>query len=259
MRSNDKGKVMSLHSFEPDVASEVGVNAAVIYQNIVFWCEKNAANDRHIHDGLAWTYNSTRAFAEMFPYLTGDQVRRAIERLVEKGYIAIGNFNETAYDRTRWFCDLRQVHLASVPNGSGENAEPIPDSKPYTKPDTKRAREFEPSLFSEEDQPKQRIETARSIEEKFNEFYKAYPKKVGPDAARKNFAKAVKGGADPDEIIAGARRYADWLATGGPRDFRPNPKNPQGWLTEGRWKDDLQEDKPARTHRLRENWAGVER
>lgn len=112
---------------------------------------------------------------------------------------------------------------------------------------------------AQEPQPKPMVEKAKIIEEKFKEFYKVYPKKVGPDAAQKNFAKAVKGGADPDEIIAGARRYADWLASGGPRDFRPNPKNPQGWLTEGRWKDDLQEDKPARTHRLRENWAGVER
>ena len=33
-----------MHSFDPMVAERVGVNAAVIYQNFLFWCEKNKAN-----------------------------------------------------------------------------------------------------------------------------------------------------------------------------------------------------------------------
>ena len=37
---------MSMHSFDPEIAKKVGVNAAVIYQNIIFWTEKNAANKK---------------------------------------------------------------------------------------------------------------------------------------------------------------------------------------------------------------------
>jgi hypothetical protein len=33
-----------MHSFDPEIAKKVGVNAAVIYQNIVWWTQKNAAN-----------------------------------------------------------------------------------------------------------------------------------------------------------------------------------------------------------------------
>ena len=72
---------MSRHSFDPEVAQVVGVNAAVIYQNIVWWAEKNAANERHIHDGRVWTYNSVGAFETLFPYLSAKQIRlRAITK-----------------------------------------------------------------------------------------------------------------------------------------------------------------------------------
>ncbi len=239
---------MSMHSFEPEVAGDVGVNAAVIYQNIVFWCEKNAANNRHVHDGLAWTYNSTKAFADMFPYLTTDQVRRAIDRLVERGYIATGNFNETAYDRTRWFCDLRQVHLASLPNRSGENAKPIPDSKPDDKPDSEPAR-LNDDLFSAQELPKQEVQRS----DRFEEFWKVYPRKIGKPAAKKNFARAIKAGADPQDIIDGARRYAasKSVADG-------FVKHPQGWLTDERWTDDTEPADRSR-HRVSQPFGEVVR
>ena len=59
---------MSRHSFDPDIAACVGLNAAVIFQNITFWIEKNQANRRNFRDGWYWTYNSISAFGELFPY-----------------------------------------------------------------------------------------------------------------------------------------------------------------------------------------------
>jgi hypothetical protein len=41
--------------------------------------------------------------------------------------------------------------------------------------------------------------------------------------------------ADPDEIIAGAKAYADWLSSAVPGEFRPHTKHPQGWLNDDRW------------------------
>jgi hypothetical protein len=128
---------MSLHSFDPEVAKCVGVNAAVIYQNILFWTRKNAANGKHVHEGYVWTYNSVKALNELFGYLTPDQIRRAIAKLLEAGLIAEGNYNVSAYDRTKWYGVPCQVHLAKTPNGVGETHKPIPDSKPDSKPDGK--------------------------------------------------------------------------------------------------------------------------
>lgn len=67
----------------------------------------------------------------------------------------------------------------------------------------------------------------------FDEFWQVYPKKVGKAAARRNFDRAVKAGADPGEIVAGARRYASSETV--QRGF---VKHPQGWLTDGRWSDE---------------------
>lgn len=121
--------MISMHSFDPDIAEQVGINAAVIYQNIVWWCDKNAGNGKHFHEGRYWTYNSVKAFAVLFPYLTRDQIRRALEKLVSEGLILVGSFNETGYDRTHWYAPSCQIDLADLPSPFGKIAKPIPDSK----------------------------------------------------------------------------------------------------------------------------------
>ena len=128
---------MSAHLFDPAIAAQVGLNAAVIYQNLKFWCDKNAANGRHLHDGEYWSYNSVKAFDVLFPYLSKSQIRTAMDKLENTGLIKVGNFNASTYDRTKWFCVPSQIHLSEIANGIVKNHEPIPDSKPDNKPDDK--------------------------------------------------------------------------------------------------------------------------
>jgi DnaD/phage-associated family protein len=91
------------YSFNTDVAVEVGVEAAVIFQNIAFWCKKNAANEKHFHDGNYWTYNSRRAWHDLFPFFTERKVSRLLQKLKEAGLIEVGNYNAIGYDRTLWY------------------------------------------------------------------------------------------------------------------------------------------------------------
>lgn len=91
------------HHFNVEIAKELGVHAAIIYNNIDFWCAKNAANNRHFHDGYYWTYNSKRAFAELFPYMTQRQIEYALKKLIDAGYIIKGNYNSSPYDKTCWY------------------------------------------------------------------------------------------------------------------------------------------------------------
>lgn len=143
MNDNKPNLSSSKHFFDVKVAEEVGVVPAILYENIKFWVEKNKANQKHFHDGFYWTYNSIRAFKELFPYLTEDQIRRSLQKLIEMGYIKTGNYNETAYDRTSWYAVVEiqesiwqkpQMDLAETQNGFVENHKPIPyintDNKP---------------------------------------------------------------------------------------------------------------------------------
>jgi hypothetical protein len=69
---------------------------------------------------------------------------------------------------------------------------------------------------------------------RFDEFWKIYPKKKAPDAAKKAFAKAVSNGADPQAIIDGAIAYALECRMKEPQYV----KYAQGWLNDGRWQDE---------------------
>ena len=129
---------MSRHSFDPMIAKQVGLNAATIYQNILWWAERNAANNKHSHDGYIWTYNSIAAFGDLFPYLTLKQIRTALTKLEDDGLIVSGSYNKSAYDRTKWYaptCPLGNADLPSVANEIDLKGKPIPDintdDKPY--------------------------------------------------------------------------------------------------------------------------------
>jgi hypothetical protein len=90
------------------------------------------------------------------------------------------------------------------------------------------------SLISEQDP----TPAKKSNDAAFDRFWKSYPRKDAKAAARKNFDRAVKAGADPERIIEGARRYAVWLTSAKPGEFRPIAKFAQGWLTDQRWEDE---------------------
>lgn len=79
---------------------------------------------------------------------------------------------------------------------------------------------------------KKRSTTTAALDEAFNEFYKdSYPRKMEPLKARRAFEKAVKNGADPREIIEGARRFAAATAA---KEVTYIPY-PASWLNAGGW------------------------
>lgn len=93
----------AFHSFDAGIAMRVGVNAAVVYRNLVFWVRHNETNRRNFHEGRYWTYNSLAAFDEQFPYLTAKQIRTALDKLLEAGLILKGNFAEDRFKRANWY------------------------------------------------------------------------------------------------------------------------------------------------------------
>ena len=121
------------HSFDVEEAKKYGVECAIILNNIRFWIEKNKANKKHFYDGLYWTYNSAKAFSELFPYFSEHQVRRFLNKLEQLGVIVCSNYNVSGYDKTKWysvpvntdFANL-QDGLTDLPNGTDEIVRPIP-------------------------------------------------------------------------------------------------------------------------------------
>lgn len=133
------------HGFDPEIAARVGCNAAVIYQNIKFWCAKNAANGRNEYEGKHYTYNSIKAFGELFPYLTEKQIRSALDRLESEGLIGVACLNKSNMDRTKWYCLEGQLELPQRANGIAPEGKAIPDSKPDINLDTNVSMSISPN------------------------------------------------------------------------------------------------------------------
>lgn len=81
------------------------------------------------------------------------------------------------------------------------------------------------------------------VDADFEEFYAAYPRHVGKEAARRAFVKAVKTKAPAADIIEGARRYAAATAASGTETRYI--AHPATWLNAGRWSDDMQDAAPV--------------
>lgn len=148
------------HSFDIEVAKKYGVQSAILLKHLYFWIAKNKANNINFYDDYYWTYNSKKAFAELFPYMTARQIEYALQKLIDDGLVITGNYNKVAYDRTLWYaitkkgysilqnCEMEETKSV---NGNPENVEPIPNSKPNPKPhiknkDNKKKREKKPFI-----------------------------------------------------------------------------------------------------------------
>lgn len=130
------------HYFDIKIAELYGINCAVILQNLWHWIRKNEANGTNFHDGYYWTYNSTKAFKELFPYLSQKQIETALKKLRDEDIIITGNYNAIKYDRTLWYAITQkgksilltgEMDETCAGNGNPAEVKPIPNNKPNSK------------------------------------------------------------------------------------------------------------------------------
>ena len=188
------------HSFDIDIAKRYGIQPAILLKNIYFWIEKNRANDKNFYDGYYWTYNSKKAFAELFPYMTARQIEYALQKLIEDDLIITGNYNKVAYDRTLWYAItkkgysiLQNCEMEETKKGNAipENVKPIPNINTVTK---------------------QQI-VNKDILKEFDILWKLYPRKIGKPKALKSYEKARKSGTTFEQVKQGIEMYCQEIKT----------------------------------------------
>ncbi|MHB9862149.1 hypothetical protein [Streptomyces sp. YIM S03343] len=78
--------------------------------------------------------------------------------------------------------------------------------------------------------------TPATAADPFDDFWAAYPKRVGKGTARRAWTAALKRGADPSAIVTAATKHADaWSRAGTERQWIPYPAT---WLNGERYDDD---------------------
>jgi hypothetical protein len=102
------------HAFDTGIATSLGIEAAVVYNHLVFWLHHNKIKGINFIDGRTWTYDTHKDMAEYFPYFTPRQVKYALEKLFEGGVILKANYNEDKMDKTNWYAlkDESPIHLS---------------------------------------------------------------------------------------------------------------------------------------------------
>lgn len=120
----------SEHSFSIKLAVEVGVEKAILLKNIHWWVLKNAKNGVNFRKGKFWTYSSSAALGELFPYMSPASIRRWLQELESERWIITGNFNRRGNDNTKWyslgnslieFCKVNGMDLQTEPNIADQN------------------------------------------------------------------------------------------------------------------------------------------
>jgi hypothetical protein len=143
------------HIFDVEIAKEYGVNAAILLQNLGYWIMRNKANETNYFDGRYWTFNSRKAYRELFPYMSERQIDTAFKKLIDNGLVITGNYNKLKYDRTLWYaltqkgeCILHFDGMEEVKvwNGEGQNVKPIPNVNSNDKPNVNSKKERKTSF-----------------------------------------------------------------------------------------------------------------
>lgn len=84
----------------PDLAVKIGLNEAIIIQQIHYWLKKESAKSIK---GSKWIYNSYPQWQEQFPFWSIDTIKRSIHGLEKIGVLRSGNFNKVKMDKTKWY------------------------------------------------------------------------------------------------------------------------------------------------------------
>ena len=209
------------HSFDKDIAVKYGLAEAIILNHMQYWIEKNKANGANFFDGFYWTYNSTRAYAEIFPYFSQRQIQNALKHLKDEEILQTGNYNALAYDRTTWYaftekgesimqnCKMHyaetetsimqncKMDYANLSNGLCKNVEPIPSNNQYIKPiyKTNKKKSFDDLIKGYTEN-----ENLKSAINDFIEFRKQIKSPLTEKALTLSFNKLDKLAGDNNEL-----------------------------------------------------------
>jgi len=89
----------------PGLATKIGLNEAIILQQITYWNNANEKNksSRNFKDGQYWTFNSYENWHKQFPFWSVTTIQRIIASLERQNLIVTAAYNQNGYDRTKWY------------------------------------------------------------------------------------------------------------------------------------------------------------
>ncbi|TBL15326.1 hypothetical protein EYB35_07245 [Bacillus paranthracis] len=240
--------------FKPALAKEIGLNEAIVLQQVHYWLEKS----NHHYDGRKWVYNTSEKWNEQFSWWSLSTMKRLFKKLEDDGYLLTGNYNKKGFDRTKWYSiDYKRLSHASCQNDTMESVkmnqcidsnwtnpscqnEPMESVKltltiPETTqriPETTTETKKETDKAEEEAPKKKKGKTQYSAE--FEEMWSYYPKKRNKAKCYAIYKEATEKKHHNHEVILyGVQKYAEEVLKNG--TDQKYIKYPEGFLNDERY------------------------
>jgi len=199
----------------PSLACAVGLNEAIVLQQVHYWVQHNEKEHKNYKNGYFWVYNSFNKWQEQFPWMSERTLKTVFRHLETKGILITGVFNRAKMDRTKWYridynvlenTIMQKLHYPSCNFCTMDNASvapPIPETtqKQITQRETKDVKaqsglsdthtkkERESPSFSEtvREYGRDRVDNIVSFVDWYVDI--AYPSKMGKVHPKESKAK----------------------------------------------------------------------
>lgn len=85
----------------PSLAKLIGLNEAIVLQQVQYWIALNERAGRNLHDGKVWVENSIEEWRESnFPWWSVSTIKRVIKNLEKSRLLIKRELSENSWDRT---------------------------------------------------------------------------------------------------------------------------------------------------------------
>ncbi len=91
------------HSFDVGIAQQLGVNAAIVFNHIIYWLRTNKQKSYNFIENRTWMYETISEISKFLGYLSEKQVKTAVKTLVDNGLLLEGFHSKNKFDRTTWY------------------------------------------------------------------------------------------------------------------------------------------------------------
>lgn len=104
----------------PSLAVKIGLNEAIVVQQMHYWAKKSRVEK----NGYRWVYNTSKQWAEQFPFWSEKTLKRTILALREAGFLVAEKLSDQAMDQTLYYRINYDKLSSSIgpncPNGMGQ-------------------------------------------------------------------------------------------------------------------------------------------
>lgn len=197
----------------PKLAEEIGLNEAIILQQIHYWLNSS----KHNYDGKKWIYNSYPKWIEQFPFWSESTIKRTITSLEKQNLVHVGNYNKAGFDRTKWYSINYTTLNKLMTRPSGQN-DPTMRSNWH---DGIGQNDPTNTIDYTETSSETNNNSATDVtQERFDEWWNLYNKKIDKKKAYSLFKSTLKK-YDFETVMNGTREY---LKTITDKQYQKYPK-----------------------------------